>query len=91
MSLNSDASVIPPCGECFWEVDGHQRVIKRTENGSHMCNELAKLILERAEIEREYAKRLKSWSCKWTESVENGKLHSISIDYLKLSIHVCVQ
>jgi protein kinase C and casein kinase substrate in neurons protein len=72
MSFNSETFVIPQSIDSFWEVNGHQKVVKRTEHGLQMCNELSKLILERAEIEREYAKRLKSWSSKWTESIENG-------------------
>jgi hypothetical protein len=79
MSFNSDSSVIPQCTDSFWEVNGHQRVVKRTEHGVQICSELSRLIMERADIEREYAKRLKSWSSKWTESIENGSIDSCAI------------
>lgn len=59
--------------DSFWEVDCFRRTVKRTEDGLHMCRELSKLIFERAEIEREYAKKLQMWSKKWNETVDKGK------------------
>ena len=85
MSLSSDNAILP-CSESFWEIDGYQRVVKRTENGAQMCSELSKMILDRAEIERDYAKRLKAWSSKWAESLENGKYC-----YSCVSLHVLLR
>lgn len=82
MSLTGDLAV-SATSDSFWEVNGHQRVIKRAENGAQMCSELAKMLLERAEIERDYAKRLKAWSSKWTESLETGMylcIHDLLFD-----------
>lgn len=58
--------------DSFWEVDCYRRTVKRTEDGLHMCRELSKIIFERSEIEREYAKKLQGWSKKWSDSIEKG-------------------
>lgn len=45
-----------------------------------LCTDLTTLITERCEIERAYAKNLKSWSKKWGDLIEKGieriNLHS---------------
>jgi len=66
---NGDAVV---GGDSFWDVNGYQHVIKRTESGMQMCGELSKLVLERSEIEKDYAKRLKSWAHKWRDNFDHG-------------------
>ncbi|ESN92589.1 hypothetical protein HELRODRAFT_156082 [Helobdella robusta] len=53
--------------DSFWEVDCYKRTVKRAEDGFTACNDLIKMIQERAEIEKEYAKRLKMWSKRWNE------------------------
>jgi protein kinase C and casein kinase substrate in neurons protein len=58
--------------ECFWEIDGFKRTVRRTEDGMQQCSELMKLIQERADIEKEYAKRLRDWSKKWAANIEKG-------------------
>ena len=70
MSLQEDALL--PSSDSFWEVDCYKRTVKRTEVGLQMCNELMKFIQDRAEIEKEYAKRLKAWSKKWSESFDKS-------------------
>lgn len=62
----------------FWDIEGFKRTLRRTEDGMSQCNELMKLMQERAEIEKEYAKRLHVWAKKWTEGIEKG----ICLEYL---------
>lgn len=38
-----------------------------------LCTDLQTLIQERAEIEKGYAKNLRTWSKKWGELIEKGK------------------
>lgn len=72
MSLQDD--IILPNSDSFWEVDSFKTTVKRAEDGLQMCNEIMKLIQERADIEKEYAKRLKAWAKKWNDSFEKGVL-----------------
>jgi len=65
--------VLHPSSDSFWEVDGYRRTVKRVEDGSTQCSELMKMVQERADIERDYAKRLKSWAKKWNESFDRGE------------------
>ena len=44
-----------------------------------LCTDLTSLIQERAEIEKSYAKNLKTWSKKWGELIEKGS--NISLVY----------
>ena len=64
--------VLQPSSDSFWEVDGYRRTVKRVEDGSMQCSELMKMVQERADIERDYAKRLKMWAKKWNESFDRG-------------------
>jgi len=58
--------------DSFWEVDGYRRTVKRCEDGSLQCSELMKMVQERADIERDYAKRLKMWAKKWNDCFDRG-------------------
>ena len=69
MSSNEDIYVT---SDSFWEVDCFRRTVKRVEDGHHMCREISKLIFERSEIEREYARKLQTWSKKWIETIDKG-------------------
>lgn len=42
----------------FWEVNGYKKTVKRIEDGAKFCDDLVKLISERAEIESLYAGKL---------------------------------
>jgi hypothetical protein len=66
----------------FWDIEGFKRTTKRTEDGMQQCHELMKLMQERAEIEKDYAKRLHIWAKKWTESIEKGILLRVYISVL---------
>ena len=72
MSVSDE--VLVASSDSFFEVDCYKRTVKRTDDGLHMCGELLRLIVERSEIEKEYAKKLKSWCKKWTESIDKGKI-----------------
>ena len=63
----------------FWEIDGFKRTVRRTEDGMHQCGELMKMMQERAEIEKDYAKRLRVWCKKWADNAEKGTVSALFI------------
>jgi len=77
MSVSEDPFAL--VSERFWDVDFYKHTVKRTEDGLFMCNEMMKCVQERADIEKEYAKRLKGWAKKWNDSFERGMLYSFII------------
>ncbi|XP_043192389.1 protein kinase C and casein kinase substrate in neurons protein 2-like isoform X2 [Amphibalanus amphitrite] len=72
MSMHSDENALAPTSDSFWEPGNYKRTTKRTEDGFKLCDDLMKLVQERAEIEKGYAKSLKSWSKKWNDLIEKG-------------------
>lgn len=72
MSHHSEEALFVPGTDSFWEPGNYKRTVKRTEDGFKLCNDLIQLISERAEIEKVYAKNLKTWSKKWLEFIEKG-------------------
>jgi len=82
--------VLQASSDSFWEVDGYRRTVKRVEDGSLQCSELMKMIQERADIERDYAKRLKAWAKKWNDSFDRGEVTSLKtcdvMRWLKLKL-----
>ncbi|TGZ75812.1 hypothetical protein CRM22_000178 [Opisthorchis felineus] len=56
----------------FWECREYQRTVRRVETSNKLCNELAQMIQERAEVERAYAANLKRWSSKWLSFLDSG-------------------
>ena len=71
MSVNEDGVIAG--SDSFWELEQYKRTVKRHEDGLKLCNELSQLIQERADLEKNYAKALKSWSQKFGKTVESGK------------------
>lgn len=71
MSVSEDSAALAT-SDAFWEIGQFKRTVKRTEDGPHLCHELAKLVQERGEIEAAYAKNLKIWARKWTDTIEKG-------------------
>ena len=42
----------------FWDVNGYKQTVKRIDDGARLCDDLLKLLAERAEIEGLYATKL---------------------------------
>nr|CAI5828706.1 unnamed protein product [Callosobruchus analis] len=72
MSHHSDDNMLIATSDSFWEPGNYKKTTKRIEDGYKLCQELMALINERAEIEKNYAKSLKSWSKKWNDAIEKG-------------------
>merc|ERR1712142_1248697 len=49
-----------------------KRTTRRIEDGEKLCKDLILLVQERANIEKEYAKQMKTWSTKWNSIIEKG-------------------
>jgi len=58
--------------DSFWEPGNYKRTTRRIEDGHKLCDSLIALVQERAEIEKNYAKALKSWSKNWNDKIEKG-------------------
>lgn len=61
-----------PGSDSFWEPGNYKRTVKRSEDGFKLSNDLIALLTERAEMEKLYAKSLKTWSKKWSDLIEKG-------------------
>ncbi|CAG7721134.1 unnamed protein product [Allacma fusca] len=72
MSHHSEDGMLIASSDSFWEPGNYKRTTKRIEDGYKLCNDLITLVQERAEIEKSYARSLKTWSKKWAESIEKG-------------------
>ena len=59
--------------DSFWELDCYKRTVRRTEDGLQSCYDIVKMCQERADIEKEYAKKLKGWSKKWTDFYDKSR------------------
>lgn len=71
MSNHSDDGTMAG-SDSFWEPGNYKRTTKRIEDGEKLCRDLILLVQERANIEKEYAKQLKTWSTKWNKVIEQG-------------------
>jgi hypothetical protein len=58
--------------DSFWDPGNYKSTVKRSEDGFKLSNDLITLITERAEMEKLYAKNLKSWGKKWSDLIEKG-------------------
>lgn len=72
MSHHSDDNMLIATSDSFWEPGNYKKTTKRIEDGYKLCADLITLANERAEIEKSYAKSLKSWSKKWNDLIEKG-------------------
>ncbi|XP_023172842.2 protein kinase C and casein kinase substrate in neurons protein 1 isoform X1 [Drosophila hydei] len=72
MSHHSDEQLLQAGSDSFWEPGNYKRTTKRIEDSYKLCNDLQQLIQERADIEKGYAKSLRTWSKKWGELIEKG-------------------
>ena len=55
-----------------WTFISHFPAYRRIDDGERLCKDLILLVQERANIEKEFAKQLKSWSTKWNSLIEKG-------------------
>lgn len=72
MSHHSDDNMLVASSDSFWEPGNYKRTTKRIEDGYKLSGDFLALIQERADIEKNYAKSLKSWSKKWNDLIEKG-------------------
>lgn len=72
MSVNDEA--LYAGSDSFWEVSQFKRTVDRQENGGKLCDELVKLIRDRANIEKEYANKLKNFSKAWNDRIDKGEI-----------------
>ncbi|XP_043480389.1 protein kinase C and casein kinase substrate in neurons protein 1 isoform X2 [Leptopilina heterotoma] len=72
MSHHSDDNMLIASTDSFWEPGNYKRTTKRIEDGHKLCDSLIQLVQERSEIEKNYAKALKSWSKNWNDKIEKG-------------------
>lgn len=54
----------------FWDVNSYKRTVKRIDDGARLCDDLSKLLTERAEIEGLYATKLQGKSYKRSDVVK---------------------
>lgn len=69
---SDDGMLVNPGSDSFWEPGNFKRTTKRVEDGERLCKDLILLVQERANIEKEYAKQMKSWSSKWESIIQKG-------------------
>ncbi|XP_076056490.1 protein kinase C and casein kinase substrate in neurons protein Synd isoform X9 [Oratosquilla oratoria] len=72
MSHHSDENVMLASSDSFYEIGNYKRTTKRIEDGNKLCDDFMKLLQERSDIEKMYAKSLKEWSKKWNNIIEKG-------------------
>lgn len=73
MSHHSEDNFMSACSDSFWEPGNYKRTTKRIEDGHKLCNDLMSMVAERADIEKNYAKQLKTWATKWNNLIEKGR------------------
>jgi len=90
MSHHSDENLLIASSDSFWEPGNYKRTTKRIEDGYKLCNDLIALIQERADIEKSYAKSLKSWSKKWNELIEKGRSSRSAVGMILVQVDLYV-
>jgi len=61
-SVRPNSAAPPLIGFNFWDVNSYKRTVKRIDDGAKLCDDLLKLLAERAEIEGLYAAKLQGKS-----------------------------
>lgn len=65
-----DPAAVSPSWFNFWDVNSYKRTVKRIDDGARLCDDLLKLLAERAEIEGLYATKLEGKSYKRSDVVK---------------------
>jgi len=65
----------PTASKNFWEIDGFENAINRVNDGNELSLDFIEMISERAKIEDNYAKALKSWQKKWSQDYEKEQVY----------------
>ena len=54
----------------------YKKAVKRIDDGAIICDEMVRMVNERAEIEAKYARKLTAWEEKWKKQADNGPLYA---------------
>lgn len=85
-SAKANSSVAQLSGFNFWDVNSYKRTVKRIDDGAKLCDDLSKLLAERAEIEGLYASKLQGWSKKWKDLIpKSAEYGSVKDSWLNIT------
>lgn len=61
--------------DSFYEIGQFKRTVARIDNGHKQCDELMSFLRDRAAIEEQYCKMIKTWGTKYTKIIEKGSCY----------------
>eukprot|EP00043_Microstomoeca_roanoka_P000052 m.26453 g.26453 ORF g.26453 m.26453 type:complete len:410 (+) comp10045_c2_seq2:241-1470(+) len=67
---SSDSLPLVPEGN-FWDVGNYKPVLKRISNGPKLCDEMVRMMQERASLEKHFAKELTAFAERWEERLNS--------------------
>ena len=63
---------VGPTSNSFWDIGNYKRVLERMDGAPRLCDELQKMLLERAELHAQFERNLRAWKKKWTDNLEKS-------------------
>jgi len=72
ISINQGDSSAELTTGSFWEISQFKRTVQRIDNGPKVCDDLLNFIKERANIEENYSKMLRSLNVKYRKVIEKN-------------------
>jgi len=75
MSVSTEDGTELPV-DSFWEISQYKRTVSRIDNGMKLCDDLMSFTKERANIEEQYSKALKSWSTRFRKTIEKNSSYN---------------